>query len=155
LIFDRLAIGADHRGFWLKKTLAEHFQSVGYEVEDCGVSNDCEAVDYPDYANKVAEKVLTLKKCFGILVCHSGIGMNIAANRHKGIRAVLLIGEEMMRLAREHNDANVICFGSGFIGPEIAIYISEIFTTTEFKDSRHKTRIDKLDQSCSFPVKHD
>jgi ribose 5-phosphate isomerase B len=145
LIFERLAIGSDHRGFWLKKELSEHFRSIGYDVEDFGPDSDCIPVDYPDYAKKVAEYVLQVDKCFGILVCHSGIGMNIAANRHKGIRAVWAAGEEIVRLSREHNDANVICFGSGFIGTEMALFEANIFTTTAFQDNRHLDRISKLD----------
>jgi ribose 5-phosphate isomerase B len=145
LIFERLAIGSDHRGFWLKKDLSEHFKAIGYDVEDFGVDSDCASADYPDYAKKVSEYVLQSDKCFGILVCHSGVGMNIAANRYKGIRAVWGAEEEIIRLAREHNDANVLCFGSGFIGPEMAVYGADIFVTTAFTDERHLARIKKLD----------
>ncbi|MDR1476100.1 MAG: RpiB/LacA/LacB family sugar-phosphate isomerase [Holosporales bacterium] len=146
MIFEHLAIAADHRGFWLKKDLAEHFDSIGYRVEDLGVDHDSSAVDYPDYANKVAESVLRYDKCFGILVCHTGVGMNIAANRHKGIRSVWYGHEEILRLSRKHNNANVICFGAGFIGRELAIHAADIFTTTDFTDTRHLTRINKLDK---------
>jgi RpiB/LacA/LacB family sugar-phosphate isomerase len=137
-------IGSDHRGFWLKKDLGEHFRSIGYDVTDVGVESDCSPADYPDYAKKVTEYVLNSDKCFGILVCYSGVGMNIAANRYNGIRAVWGAGEEVIRLAREHNDANVLCFGAGFIGTEMALYVADIFATTEFTDARHLERIQKL-----------
>ncbi|MDR1234086.1 MAG: RpiB/LacA/LacB family sugar-phosphate isomerase [Holosporales bacterium] len=148
--FGCLAIASDHRGYRLKRDLIEHFRSTGYNVEDFGTDSDCISVDYPDYAKKVAHSVLNSNDCFGILICYSGIGMNIAANRVRGIRSVWCptgdAWEEIMRLAREHNDANIICFGSKFTTPEQAIKCATVFVDTEFSDNRHLIRINKIDE---------
>jgi ribose 5-phosphate isomerase B len=141
-----LAIGADHRGYWLKQAIIKHFRAVGCGVEDFGTDNDCVSVDYPDYAKRVVHHVLNTRDCFGILVCYSGIGMNIAANRYKGIRSVWCAGEESMELSREQNDANLISFGARFTTPELAIRCADIFVNTEFSDERHLARINKIDE---------
>lgn len=144
MIFDSIAIASDHRGYWLKHDLMEYFGQFGYEFEDFGTENDCVSVDYPDYAKKVTDYVLSKPRSFGILICHSGVGMSIAANRVKSIRAVLCNEEEIARLSRLHNNANVICFGAGFIYNETAIRCLNTFMRTEF-DERHQVRLCKID----------
>lgn len=144
MIFNSIVIASDHRGYWLRSDIMEHFRNLGWEVKDCGTDSDCVSVDYPDYSKKVTDYVLSTENSFGILICHSGIGMSIAANRVKGIRGVLCYEEEIARLAREHNDANVICFGSGFIDRELAIKCVDIFANTK-ADERHLARIRKID----------
>ncbi len=144
--FDTIALASDHRGYWLKLDIIEYFKLQGYEIEDFGSDNDCVSVDYPDYAKKVANYVLENKNSFGVLVCFSGIGMNIAANRFKGIRAVLCYNEQIARLSREHNDANVICFGSRFTNPEFAIRCVDVFANAKLADERHRIRINKIDE---------
>jgi ribose 5-phosphate isomerase B len=154
LFFNRLAIGSDHRGFYLKRYLSEYFKSIGYVVDNCGPEDDQTSVDYPDFAEKVVSKVLKFKKCFGILLCHSGVGMNIAANRYKGIRSVWCDNEAIAILSREHNNANVICFGSHFVDSELAKNCANIFASTEFTDKRHLVRIKKLDLIASLKTNH-
>lgn len=146
--FNSIAIAADHRGYWLKNEIIEHFSANGYNITDFGTDNDCVSVDYPDYAKKVAKHVLANENCFGILICNSGIGMSIAANRFKGIRAVLCENEEIAKLSREHNNSNIICFGSAFIDQELAIRCCEIFAQTKLADDRHLIRINKIDEIC-------
>lgn len=143
--FDTIAIASDHRGHWLKLDIIAYLKTQGYEIMDFGSDNDCVSVDYPDYAKKVAKYVLENKNAFGVLVCFTGIGMSITANRFKGIRAVLCYSEEIARLSREHNDANVICFGSSCINPELAIRCVDIFANSKLADERHLNRINKID----------
>lgn len=145
MIFNSVAIASDHRGFWLKSDIIEHFQNLGYEFVDRGTSSDCVSVDYPDYAQKVTDYVLSHENACGILICYSGLGMSMAANRRHGVRAALCLSEEMAKLSREHNNANVICFGSGFMTPEEVFKCLEIFFSTQF-DERHLERIQKLDE---------
>lgn len=144
--FDTIAIASDHRGYWLKLDIIKYFRLQGYEIEDFGSDNDCVSVDYPDYAKKVAQYVLENKNSFGVLVCFSGIGMSIAANRFKGIRAVLCYNEEIARLSREHNNANIICFGARYINPESAIRCIDVFANSKLADERHMIRINKIDE---------
>ncbi|MDR3224314.1 MAG: ribose 5-phosphate isomerase B [Holosporales bacterium] len=142
--FLSIAIASDHRGYWLKKDLIDYFQTRGHNTFDYGTENDCVSVDYPDYAKKVVEHILTHDNTFGILVCYSGLGMTMVANRFDGIRAAYCNELELAKLAREHNDANVICFGSAFVTPELAIRCTEIFATTQLANERHKLRINKI-----------
>jgi len=146
--FNSIAIASDHRGYWLKKDIIDYFNKTGYNVTDFGTNNDCISVDYPDYAKKVAKHVIENKNCFGILICNSGIGMDISANRFKGIRSVLCYSEEIAKLSREHNNANIICFGAAFIEQELAIRCVEIFAKTNLSDERHLVRINKIDANC-------
>ena len=146
MAFYSIAIASDHRGYWLKADLIEYFSSRGFQITDFGTSSDCVSVDYPDYAKKVARHVLSNEDSFGILVCHTGVGMSITANRFKNIRAVLCYDDKIAKLSREHNNANVICFGAGFISTDLAIKCSDTFANTEFIDNRHLTRINKIDE---------
>ena len=136
--------GSDHAGLSLKKILIAHLENKGYQVEDLGTytSDSC---DYPDYAHKVAKKVLEDKDSKGLLVCGSGIGISIAANRHPGIRAALVHCSLEAELSRKHNNANVIVMGGRIIGEEIAKDALDKFLGTEYEGGRHEKRIQKIE----------
>lgn len=143
LIFDKIAIASDHGGFKLKGQLIEHLKNI--ECIDLGTDNDCDPVDYPDYAHKVIECVIEHQNTCGILICKTGVGMSIAANRNKNIRAVLA-GEnvEIIRLSREHNNCNVICFGADYTTLDQAKKFIEMFINTPFSGGRHQNRLNKI-----------
>jgi len=138
-----VALGADHAGLNLKRILADALREAGHEVLDLG-TNGPESVDYPDFAHLVADAVVSGRARFGVLVCGSGIGMSIAANRHAGIRCALVHDATGARLARMHNDANVIALGARMTGVEPAIDALSTFLATEFEGGRHARRLDKL-----------
>lgn len=140
---ETIAIAADHAGYQLKKSLAEYLENSGYEVLDLGTNSE-DSVDYPDYAYLLAEKVANREALFGVIICGSGLGVTIAANRNKKIRATLCQDEEFAKLAREHNNANVIAFGARFINQALAKKCLRIFLTTKFAGGRHQGRVDKL-----------
>lgn len=140
-------IGADHRGYYLKDFLKEKFKNNNYLFEDCGnlVYNPND--DYPDFAFKVGEKVISEKGSVGILICGSGAGVCFAVNKIKGIRAALAINKEMVKKAREDDDINVLCLASDFIDQETAWQIVEIFLKTDFKnEARYLRRIKKVEE---------
>lgn len=138
-----IAIGADHAGYGLKRLLNEELARNGHVVRDMG-TDGTESVDYPDFAALVASAVLNGDADGGILMCGSGIGMSIAANRSPGIRAALCFNEEMARLSRQHNDANILVLGARFISEEEARKCLDAFLTTEFEAGRHVGRVGKL-----------
>lgn len=139
-----VAIGADHAGFELKAALSAVLQKLGFGILDLG-TNGPDSVDYPDFANAVATALSDGTAQFGLLVCGSGIGMSIAANRHAGVRAALCHNEESARLAREHNDANVLVLGARLTGVDIAEKCVDVFFSTEFDGGeRHARRVAKL-----------
>lgn len=138
----QIAIASDHAGFGLKKILKKELVALGYRVEDLG-THSAESVDYPDYALQLATWVVA-EKGRGVLICGSGIGMSIAANRVKGVRAALCVTTEMADLARKHNDANVLCLGARLTSSEAAKEILKIFLNTPFEGGRHQTRVEKL-----------
>lgn len=138
-----VAIGADHRGFALKRVLIEDLAGRGLEVIDLGTGSD-ESVDYPDFARAVAESVAAGRAERGILVCGTGIGMSIGANRHKGVRAALCCTAEQARMSRRHNNANVLCLGADTISESAAQACVEAFLGTEFEGGRHERRVAKL-----------
>ncbi|MCR5183572.1 MAG: ribose 5-phosphate isomerase B [Opitutales bacterium] len=140
----KISIGCDHAGLELKNELAVYLKSQGYEVEDCGTFTK-ESIDYPDFAHAVAKSVATKKSDFGVLVCWSGVGMAIAANKVRGVRAVNCYNVEMAELSRRHNNANVIAFGQKFIATSYAKDMLERFLTTSFEGGRHERRVDKLE----------
>jgi len=140
-----IAIGSDHGGYNLKMEIIKHLEKNGYEVKDFGTSS-CDSVDYPDIALPVAKAVISGECEKGILVCGTGIGISIAANKVPGIRAALCTDSFMARLSREHNDANVLALGGRIIGTELALDIVDVWLKTEFSGGRHKTRIDKISQ---------
>ena len=138
-----IAIASDHAGFELKEQLAQELQQLGFETHDLGPAST-ESVDYPDYANALCEWVLKQPDGKGILICGSGIGMSMAANRHKGIRAALVHSGLEANLTRKHNNANVLCLGARIIGIEVAKDAVKQFVPTGFEGGRHVRRIEKL-----------
>ena len=141
----RIAVGSDHAGFPLKAALAGWLQELGHEVTDLGAYST-DSVDYPLIGFDVASRVARGEAERGVLVCGSGIGVSIAANRVAGARAALVQEPLSARLAREHNDANVVCMGARLIGEEMAREILKVFLGTPFEGGRHQRRIDQLDQ---------
>ena len=139
----RIAIGADHAGFEDKEKIKRQLESLGVEYEDVG-TNSTESVDYPIYAQKVAEKVASGAVERGILVCGSGNGMQIAANKVHGIRAALAWNEETARLARQHNDANVLSVPARMISPEEVAKVVESYLNADFEGGRHARRVDEI-----------
>jgi len=139
----RVAIGADHGGFLLKNELADLLSELGHQVIDCGCDSS-ESVDYPDFADKVCELVASGDCQRGVLVCGTGIGMSMAANRNKKIRAALCHEIFTARMSREHNDANVLCLGARVIGPGLASEMLREWMAAEFAGGRHLKRIDKF-----------
>ena len=139
----RIAIGSDHRGFALKQSLIDMICELGHEPDDMGCYDD-EAVDYPDYAEKVATAVSRGKADRGILICGTGIGMSIAANKVPGVRAALCADPFSARMAREHNDANVMCIGGGLVGEWSAQETVKAYLEAEFEGGRHSRRVDKI-----------
>ncbi len=139
----RIAIGSDHAGFEDKEKIKRQLDELGIEYEDVG-TNSTESVDYPIYAQKVAEKVANGEAERGILVCGSGNGMQIAANKVRGIRAALAWNEETARLARQHNDANVLSVPARMISPEEVSKVIESYLKAEFEGGRHARRIGEI-----------
>ena len=140
----KLALGSDHGGYRLKEVLKEHLLSNGYEIEDFGTTSE-ESVDYPEYGKKVAKYVVSGNADYGIIICGTGIGISIAANKVKGARAALCHNMWTAKLTREHNDANILALGARVIGEGIALDIVDTFLTTEFEGGRHQKRIDKIE----------
>jgi len=146
-----ITLGADHAGFTLKETLKEHLRKKGVSLVDFG-TNSIESTDYPDYAQAVAESVANGASEFGLLVCSTGVGMSIAANKISGIRAALVFDEEMATLARQHNNANVLCIGSKVTPPDKAIRILDAFLNARFEGGRHERRVNKFENSLTPPA---
>jgi len=141
---ETVAIGADHAGYRMKQALSALLGDLGYRVLDIGTYGP-ESVDYPDFANIVSQSLKGGDAQYGLLVCGSGIGMSIAANRHAGVRAALCHDEETARLAREHNDANVLVLGSRTTDPAVAERCVRVFFSTPFDGGdRHVRRVEKL-----------
>ena len=136
-------ISSDHAGFRLKEDIRKHLHSKRLNIIDLGPIND-DSVDYPDYAHKLAKKVKVSKNNVGILVCGSGTGMNIAANKHKNIRAAQCFNTKSTKLSRLHNDANIITLGSRLISKKNAFKFVKIFLNTKFDGGRHLKRIKKI-----------
>ncbi len=141
----RIAIGADHAGFEDKEKIKRQLDALGVEYEDVG-TDSTESVDYPIYAQKVAAAVASGAVERGILVCGSGNGMQIAANKVRGVRAALAWNEETARLARQHNDANVLSVPARMISPEDAGKVVESFLAAEFEGGRHARRVDEISE---------
>ena len=139
----KIFISSDHAGFKLKEEIKSHLLKKKLSFQDLGPFND-DRVDYPDYAHKVARKVKANKSNVGILVCGSGMGMNIAANRHKSIRAAQCFNLKSTKLSRLHNDANIITLGSRLLTKKLAINCVNTFLNTKFEGGRHSKRIKKI-----------
>jgi len=139
----KIAIGSDHAGFDLKETIRVFLEEKGIDVKDFGTHSE-ERVDYPDYAFPLSESVAKGDEDFGILICGTGIGMSIVANKVKGIRASLCSDVYSAHSAREHNDANILCLGGRVLGEELAKEIVNAWLNASFLGGRHKRRIDKI-----------
>ena len=139
----RIAIGADHGGYELKQYIAEFLIAQGHQVQDFG-THSLESVDYPDFATPLARAVAAGEFERGILVCGTGIGMSIAANKVHGIRAALCTNCYMARMSRQDNDANILCLGGRVLGLGLALEIVQTFLSNEFLGGRHARRVDKI-----------
>ena len=139
----KIVVGSDHAGFELKQIIIEHLSERNMNYVDFGTS--ClDSVDYPDYAKKVAEEVNSNDLIMGILVCGSGQGMAMTANRFKNVRAAICHNSDVAKVTRQHNDANVLCLGSRFIDISEAIKCVDVFLSTDFEGERHLKRINKI-----------
>lgn len=138
-----IAIGADHAGFEYKQHLIDYLKD--YHLKDFG-TNSPDSVDYPDFAHPVASAVEKKEYTMGILICGSANGVAITANKHNGVRAAICWNEELASLARQHNDANILCIPARFVSEEMAKHMADKFLTTEFEGGRHGKRVDKI--SC-------
>lgn len=138
-----IAIGSDHGGFELKNHIVKYLEEKGYDVKDYGVYNE-DSVDYPDCAKPVCEAVMSGEAERGILLCGTGIGISIAANKHKGIRAALCSDVYSAVMSRQHNNANILCMGGRVLGRELAFMITDAWLETEFEGGRHIRRIEKI-----------
>ena len=139
----KIFISSDHAGFKLKESIKDYLLSKKIKFEDLGPKNDS-SVDYPDYAHKVARRVKLNKSNVGILVCGSGTGMNIAANKHKNVRAAQCFNLKSTKLSRLHNDANIITLGSRLISKKNALRFINVFLNTKFDGGRHLKRVKKI-----------
>jgi ribose 5-phosphate isomerase B len=141
----KIALGADHAGFEYKELIKNHLEKSGHEVKDFG-TNSPQSVDYPDFAHPVASAVEKKEFELGVLICGSGNGVAITANKRQGIRAAICWSEEISSLARQHNNANVLCIPARFVSTELAEKITDKFLSTPFEGGRHETRVNKI--SC-------
>ncbi len=139
----KIAIGADHAGFALKEELRAALLAKGLEVKDFG-TNSSDSTDYPDYASAVAGSVAKGGFDRGILVCSTGVGMSMAANKVHGIRCALAFNDDEVALTRQHNDANVLAIGARYMNRQQAEHLIDVFLTTEFLGGRHQRRVDKI-----------
>ena len=143
ILVQAIAIGADHAGYELKDQLSAFLQAQNIKVDDIG-THSAEATDYADYAHVVAGLVEDRQVDYGVLICGTGIGMAMAANRHPGIRAAVCPSAEHARLGRAHNNANILCLGARLTPPSLAEEILSIFVATPFDGGRHRQRVSKL-----------
>lgn len=139
----KISIGADHAGFALKEEIKKYLQGKNIEVVDYG-TYDTTSIDYPDYALPVSKSVANKETTLGILVCYTGIGMSMCANKVKGVRAALVGSVENAILTKEHNNANVLCLGAKDTGVSLALEIVDAFIKTEFTYGRHERRVNKI-----------
>jgi len=141
----KIAIGCDHAGFQLKKVLISHLSEQGWDLVDFGCPSE-ESIDYPDYAHPVAEYVEN-NNTLGVLICGSGNGISMSANKHQGVRSAICWSKEIAALARQHNNANILSLPARFITIEEGVKISNTFFSTDFEGGRHERRVNKI--SCS------
>src|ERR1700722_2578519 len=137
----KIVIGCDHAGFQLKEILKAHLIKERYDVQDFGTNSDA-SVDYPDYVHPLATFIENNQEVKGILICGSGIGVSISANRHRKVRAALCWNNEIAAMSRRHNDANIICLPARFISTDHAIEMVETFLNVAFEGGRHQARVD-------------
>ena len=141
----KIVIASDHGGFDLKEKIKKYYADKGVLLDDAG-THSTDSCDYPDIASAVCEKILNKEADWGILICGTGIGISIAANRHKGIRAALLYDEFSAEMAHAHNNANVIVFGGRTMKFEDVVRRIDVFMKTKYEGGRHQRRLDKLDR---------
>ncbi|MDX2359525.1 MAG: ribose 5-phosphate isomerase B [Crocinitomicaceae bacterium] len=139
----RIPIGADHAGFELKAAVIKHLEAKGYETEDFGCYSE-DSIDYPDFGHPVANMVEENNGTLGVLICGSGNGINMTANKHQGVRSALCWKKELAQLAREHNNANIIALPARFISEAEALEMIDAFFDTTFEGGRHQRRVDKI-----------
>ncbi|NWG12367.1 MAG: ribose 5-phosphate isomerase B [Acidobacteria bacterium] len=140
----KIALASDHAGYELKENIKEYLSELGIPAEDLGTGSDSDSVDYPDYAIAVAGRIRDGKADRGILICATGVGVCITANKVPGIRAAPVWHPEIARLSRAHNDANVLCLPGRFMEPQLARQLVKIWLVTPFDGGRHQRRIDKI-----------
>lgn len=140
----KIALGCDHGGYELKETVKKHLEEKGYEILDLGC-HSTQSVNYPVYGKAVGNAVVNKKADYGIVICGTGIGISIAANKVKGVRAALCMNTTMARLTREHNNANVLAMGARLLGDVLALEIVDTFLNTEFQGGRHIERVAMLE----------
>ncbi len=139
----KIAIGGDHAGFEYKTRIVTFLENEGHDVLDFGPNSEA-SVDYPDHSHPVSEAIEKKEADLGILICGSGNGVAMAANKHQGIRAAICWNKDLAALARQHNDANVICIGARYLAYEYAEEIIDTFLKSDFEGGRHKRRVDKI-----------
>ncbi|WDI40069.1 ribose 5-phosphate isomerase B [Bremerella sp. P1] len=139
----KIAIGSDHRGYEVKAKIIELLSKLGHESVDCG-AHDCNSIDYPDIASAVAEKIVSGEVDRGILICGSGIGMAITANKFPGVRAATCHDDLTAEMSRRHNNVNVMCLSADLLGERLIDRMVELWITTEFEKGRHQRRVDKI-----------
>ncbi len=140
----KIAIGSDHAGFDLKQVLVKYLDTIGFDVTDCGPDSS-DRVDYPDYAHKVATLVGSNEVNYGVLICGSGNGVCMTANKHQGVRAGLAWDAELASLAKEHNNANIICLPARYITEEKGVEILKAYLDSNFEGGRHEQRVEKIE----------
>jgi len=138
-----IAMASDHAGFDLKAELKQHLEALGFEALDLGTHSNG-SVDYPDFADRLAAAIKDGRAAKGVLVCGTGIGIAMAANRHRHLRAAVVHDATTARLTRQHNDANVLCLGARIMGADVAKDCLKVFLTTDFEGGRHENRVAKL-----------
>lgn len=141
----KIAVGCDHGGFELKEKVKAHLEGKGYEVLDLGC-HSTESVNYPVYGKAVGKAVASKEADYGIVICGTGIGISIAANKVKGVRAALCMNTTMARLTREHNDANILAFGARMVGDVLALEMVDTFLNTKFEGGRHTARVEMIEE---------
>lgn len=140
----KVGVGCDHGGFVLKEKVVDTLKELGAEIIDFGTNSDSQSVDYPEFAEKVAKKVSSGELDLGVLLCGTGIGMSIAANKVKGVRAAVLSDEFSAQATKEHNNTNVLCLGGRVVSPEKAANLVKIWYSSTFLGGRHQKRIDMI-----------
>jgi ribose 5-phosphate isomerase B len=144
-IWMKIALGSDHAGYQLKRLIMDHLGKQGIECDDCGAPNGVDAASYVPYGQAVAQAVLGRKADFGIVICGTGIGISIVVNKFKGIRAALCTNEYMARMARQHNNANILALGGRVVGSNLAFAIVDAFLAEPFETGgRHQARVDEI-----------
>lgn len=144
----KIALGSDHAGYQLKRHIMDHLKKSGHECEDYGALNGVDAASYVPYGQAVSQAVLSGACDFGIVICGTGLGISITANKYKGIRAALCTNEYMARMARQHNDANVLALGARVVGSSLAFSIVDAFLSEPFESGgRHQVRVDEIKET--------